>query len=80
MVTVEPPLGFGRTGDWQHECEAEICRNDVKHHVDMDQNHWRKVTNTWWNQGHKELRLIREQREELPSISRVFLIKCSVSV
>ena len=36
----------------------------------------RKVSNILWNQRHEELR----QREELPSVSVVFLIKCSVSM
>ena len=40
----------------------------------------RNIFNILWNPSHKELRLFFEQREGLPSISIVFLIKCSVSV
>ena len=77
---IEPLLGYGRTGALQHEYASVIAAEIAQcKHVNMDQNLKGMFPTSRGINGTKNQGCF-EQWEALPSISIVFLIKCSVSV
>ena len=71
--------------DMEHEC-AHLTKADKSakstwcNHVNMDQHLKEDIFNILWSLPQKELKLLWKQREVLPSISMVFLIRYLVNV
>lgn len=72
---VNPAPAWGHTGDWQHECAADKCETMWCSHFNTERNLRGRFPMSWIIEA-----VFSEQREEPPSITLVFLIKCSVSV
>ncbi len=74
------PLGCGGTRDWHHECVVDKSAATVWCYQVNGPKSLRNVSNTLLNLCHEELRQFWRQKGVQPGSSKVYLIKCPVSV